>query len=135
MFSGAGRQWITMSKEKLRFSPEDRAFFKRFGERLSALRKDRGMTQVQLAKVLCCSQQRIVSFEKGIRRMPLSELRLVADALDVSFEDLLGTPGRPGKRGPASKLERQLETVAKLPRSQQRFVSRWLDAVIQQAQP
>jgi hypothetical protein len=38
------------------------------------------------------------------------------------------------KRGPTPKLQRQLEQLQDLPRSQQRFVSQMLDTVLQQAE-
>ncbi|WP_199775610.1 hypothetical protein [Microbulbifer pacificus] len=37
------------------------------------------------------------------------------------------------KRGPAPKLQRQIEQVALLPKAKQKFVSEMLETVIQQA--
>jgi len=62
-------------------SPEDEAFFKEFGKRLAALRRKRGLTQTELADLLGLKQPRILSFEKGRRRMPLSHLKPFAEAL------------------------------------------------------
>lgn len=116
-------------------SPEDQDFFHKLGERIAALRNQRGLTQVQLAEALGYSQQQVLSFEKGRRRVPVSALPDLSKALGVSVEELLGTAGgRPAKRGPTSKLQRQLEQLSQLPRSQQRFVSQMLDTVLQQAQ-
>ena len=36
----------------------------------------------------------------------------------------------PGKRGPASRLEQQLDAVTRLPKGEQRFVSKMLDNVL-----
>lgn len=118
---------------KPRMSPADKLFFQKLGARIAALRKERGLTQVQLAEVLGCSQQRLQAFEKGARRMPLSEFPRYAKALGVSAEELLGTQAGPGKRGPAPKLQRQLERLLDLPKSQQRVVSHMIDGVLQQA--
>jgi hypothetical protein len=38
--------------------------------------------------------------------------------------------GARSKRGPASKLELQLDAISRLPRSKQRFISDMLDAVL-----
>jgi hypothetical protein len=37
------------------------------------------------------------------------------------------------KRGPAPKLQQQIERIQKLPKSRQRFVMEMLDTVLQQA--
>jgi hypothetical protein len=43
-----------------------------------------------------------------------------------------GAEAQPGKRGPTPKLQRQLEQLSQVPRSQQRFISETLDTVLQQ---
>lgn len=115
-------------------SKEERAFFIAFGERLATLRKDRGLTQVQLAGLLDVSQQAITAYESGQRRVPISTLPLLAHTLGVSVEDLIGVPAKrgTGKRGPAPKLQQQLEQLSRLPKAQQRLVSQLIDTVLQQ---
>jgi hypothetical protein len=51
------------------------------------------------------------------------------------MEALIGVPSArsTGKRGPAPKLQHQLEQVSRLPKAQQKFVSQMLDTVLQQA--
>ena len=120
----------TMSRTPL--SEEEKRFFERLGERLSTLRRERELTQAQLAEALGVTQQRIQSFEKGNRRMPVSVLPDLVEVLDASYEDLLGSRGARTKRGPPSKLERHLKQVSKLPPSQQRVVLKMLDGVLQQ---
>ena len=115
-------------------TPEDKVFFKRLGDRISTLRKERGLTQVQLAELLGYSQQQVLSFEKGRRRVPVSALPSLAGILGVSIEELLGADKNSSKRGPTPKLQRQLEMLSRLPRSKQRFVSQMLDTVLQQSE-
>jgi len=112
---------------------EEQTFFQKLGERIATLRNERGLTQVQLAELLGCSQQQVLSFEKGRRRVPVSALPGLSKALGVPVEDLLGAKSQAAKRGPTPKLQRQLEQLSQLPRSQQRFVSQMLDTVLQQA--
>jgi len=116
-------------------SNEERAFFVAFGERLAALRKAQGLTQVQLADLLDVSQQAITAYESGQRRVPISTLPRLADTLGVGIEELIGTPHRrgTGKRGPAPKLQQQLERVHALPKAKQRMVSEVLDSLLAQA--
>jgi len=106
------------------------------GNRITALRKDAGLTQVQLAQALNVSQQAVQSWETGRRRIQISILPAVAKILSVSLEGLLGeeTLISPRKRGPASRLEQQFQVISQLPKSKQKFVSEMLDAVIAKAQ-
>jgi transcriptional regulator with XRE-family HTH domain len=114
---------------------EEKDFFVALGGRIAALRKEAGLTQAQLGEALGISQQHMASFEAGRRRVPVSALSLLGRALGVTVEDLLGDTAAPAtkRRGPAPKLQRQLERVSRLPRAQQRFVSEFLDTVLQQA--
>jgi transcriptional regulator with XRE-family HTH domain len=118
---------------RLTMSPEEKSFFRKLGSRIALLRKERGLTQVQLAEMLGISQQQVLSFEKGRRKVPVSALPNLSKALGVSIEEIVGTETRAGKRGPTPKLQRQLEQLRKLPRSKQRFVSEMIDTVLQQA--
>lgn len=112
---------------------EDKAFFVNLGKRITTLRTRIGLTQVQLAEALGYSQQQILSFEKGRRKVPVSALPELSRSLGVSIDQLLGLDDKASKRGPPSKLQHQIEQLSKLPRSKQRFVSEMLDAVLQQA--
>ncbi len=118
---------------RMAVSPEDRAFFKNLGQRIARLRKERGLTQVQLAEILGVSQQHMQSFEKGRRRVPVSALPILSKTLGVPVEELIGMKTHESKRGPTPKLQRQLEQLQQLPRSKQRFVSQMLDTVLQQS--
>lgn len=112
---------------------QDHTLIEEIGQRIADLRKRDGMTQVQLAEVLGCSQQRVVALEKGRLRVPVTELPTLSRLFGVSIEALLGLETEEtGKRGPTPKLQRQLEELAQLPRGQQRFVSQMLDTVLQQ---
>lgn len=94
------------------------------------LRKAQSVTPVHLAEWLGVSQQTVTAYEVGRRRMPVSTL---APLLGVSLEELLGQESKAGKRGPAPKLERQMERIQELTKPKQRFVMAVLDTVIAQA--
>jgi len=113
-------------------SPVEKAFFQKLGERIATLRKARGLTQVQLAEVLGVSQQQVVSFEKGRRRVPASALPELSRVLGVSVENLIGAEPGPAKRGPKPKLQQQLEQLSRLPKPKQKFVMEMIDTVLQQ---
>jgi transcriptional regulator with XRE-family HTH domain len=100
---------------------------------MAQLRRARGLTQVQLAEELGCSQQQIVSFEKGRSRIQLSSLVAISKTFEVSLDELVGLTAMPRKRGPTSLLEQQLEQVLQLSRSKQRLASKILEGLLESA--
>lgn len=111
------------------------AFFKEMGARIAQARKERGLTQQQLADALGISQQTLAHYEVGRVGVGAPMLPRLSELLDLSFDEiLLGHPTVriPGKRGPASRLEQQLDAIARLPKAEQRAVSTLLTAVLAQ---
>jgi len=113
--------------------PDHKKFFTKLGARVAALRKECGTTQRQLAEILGCSQQQVVSFEKARCKIPVPTLVVMAETFGVSLEELVGIEKGPKKKRSLAKLERQMEQLARLPKAKQRFVSEMLDTVLQQA--
>jgi len=112
---------------------DEKLFFKQLGARIAELRKTHGLTQVQLAEALKLTQQMIASYEVGRRRVPVSLLPAIAHALAVSIDVLIGQKeATPGKRGPAPKLQQQMERIQRLPKAKQRFVMEMIDTVLAQ---
>lgn len=116
-------------------SDDERAFYVQLGQRIAGLRRDRGLTQVQLAEALGVAQQTLAHYEAGRLRLLAGALPTLADQLGVSVEDLIGTPARrtTGKRGPAPRMQQQLEQVSRLPRAKQRIVSDVIESLIAQS--
>lgn len=116
-------------------TPDERTFFEGLGQRIAQARKDADMTQVQLAERLGIEQPQLASYEVGRRRVPVSLLPGLARTLGVTIEALVdedGSVAGPSKRGPASRLQRQLDAIAQLPKAQQRVVTTMLDAMLAQ---
>lgn len=87
---------------------------------------------MQLADMLGLSQQAITTYESGQRRVPISALPALADALGTSIEGVLGVASKrsPGKRGPQPKIAQQLERIQALPAAEQRAIVKVLDSVL-----
>ena len=108
-----------------------------FGTRLTELRKQAGLTQVELGDKVGVSNRVIAYYEQDEAQPPGAMLASLADALGVTTDELLGlkpakarkngTPPRPGRR---SKLEEQFQAVRRLPRGDQQFVSKLLDQLL-----
>ena len=113
----------------------DDDFCKALGQRIAHLRKDRGLTQVQLAAQLGVIQQTLSHYESGRLRVPLVQLPRLAEIFELSLDELLtGQPAthQPGKRGPVSRVQQQLMAITAMPKSKQKAVSLMLDALIAQ---
>ena len=61
-----------------------------FSERLKKLRKDTGLTQVDVASKLGISQQAYASWERGAKKPTQENLVKIAQILDVSIDYLVG---------------------------------------------
>lgn len=101
-----------------------------FGERLAEARQRAGLSQVQVAEALGMSQRTVAHWER--KRSPVypDQLVTLCELLSVSPEELLGTGSPSRKRGRESKLRRQVSAIEKLPRSDQLYVSRFLEQVL-----
>lgn len=127
------RQIIAMERTAMAISQDEREFFVALGSRIALHRKDSNLTQVQLAETLGVSQPTMNAYELGQRRVPVSALPVLAKALGVGLEELLGESSTATKkRGPAPKLQQQVERLAQLPKAQQRVVMQMLDGVLAQ---
>jgi transcriptional regulator with XRE-family HTH domain len=112
---------------------DEKDYFKVLGSRVAQLRKDQNLTQVQLAETLGMSQQMVASYEVGRRRIPVSMLQSLAQALSVDIDGLLGDAAKAHtKRGPAPVLARHMERISALPKTQQKFVIQVLESVLAQ---
>lgn len=58
--------------------------------RLKEIRKDKDLTQEDIAKVLSTSQVQYSRYEMGIRLLPIDKLVILADFYNVSTDYLLG---------------------------------------------
>lgn len=122
-------------------SPADQPYFKAIGGRIAKAHAAADLTQVQFSEALGISQPQLAFYEFGKRRVPASMLPGLAELLGISIEALIAddtaaqvsaaTPRRT-RDGPVSKLEQQLNAITRLPRAEQKFVSKMLDKVLAQ---
>jgi transcriptional regulator with XRE-family HTH domain len=111
----------------------ERDFFIALGARIAKQRKEQDITQVQLAELLGISQQTVNSYETGRRRIPVSLLPDIAKRLGVAVEALITDDRKAAaKRGPAPKLQQQMDRITQLPRARQQFVMQVIESVLAQ---
>lgn len=91
---------------------------------------------MQLAATLGVAQQTMAHYEGGTLRVAVALLPMLDSTLGLSLEGLAGSEGasnKKAKRGPAPKIQQQLERVSQLPRARQRMVGEVLDSLLAQA--
>lgn len=106
------------------------------GQRLAQLRKDRGVTQVEMADHLGISQPVYSGYERGELRLHGELLVKLARILKVSADEILGLEQSPPTRAPRDRrLLRRLQEIDRLSKRDREALMRTLDAFLLKAQP
>jgi transcriptional regulator with XRE-family HTH domain len=107
-----------------------------FGQRMAALRQQKGLTQVQFAERMQTTQKMIDYYERRSPNPTLDVMQKIAAALEVSVTELLGeeavTIRTARKSGPISKVQKVFDEVARLPRRQQEKIVEVVSALMTQ---
>jgi len=104
------------------------------GERLARLRKERGITQVEMAELLGVSQPNVSDYERGELRLHGELLVKLARILKVSADAILGLEETPPARAPRDRrLLRRLQDVDRLSKRDREALLRTLDAFLSKA--
>jgi transcriptional regulator with XRE-family HTH domain len=104
------------------------------GKRVARLRKERGITQVELAKRIGIIQSMVSAYEHDNLRLSAEMAMRFALALGISVEELLSTKNSPHPfRKPSRKVMRRMEQIEKLPPRKQEFVLQALDSLLRGA--
>jgi transcriptional regulator with XRE-family HTH domain len=110
------------------------------GARVAQLRKERGITQVEVASLLGVSQPVVSAYERGAVPLRAEQLAALAVRLRVSADVLLGLKGAaaPAAVAPSTadaRLARRLRDARTLPRRDKEALLRTLDAFLGRAAP
>lgn len=104
------------------------------GERLAQLRRERGITQAELAEKLGLAQPNVSDYERSILRLNADLILKLTEILKVSADELLGiSESKPGRPGGNRRLARRLTEIERLPRRDQEALLRTIDAFLQKA--
>jgi transcriptional regulator with XRE-family HTH domain len=103
----------------------------RFGERLAALRKAAGFTQVELAAEIGTTQRMLAYYEGQSDYPPVHLLPALAQALSVSTDELLGVTRLTRAKAPSGRLHRRLAQLEQMPPKEKRQVLQVLDTFLE----
>jgi transcriptional regulator with XRE-family HTH domain len=105
-----------------------------FGARLALLRKAAGYTQMELAKEIGVSQRVIAYYEGETQHPPANLLPKLAQALNITTDELLGI--KPVNKAPKadSRLQRRFRQIEKMDAREKRQIIQLLDTFIEREQ-
>lgn len=102
------------------------------GARIARYRKERGLSQAELAERLEVSQNLISAYEVGKVRIGADTIVALARTFKVSADELLGLKHPPHDEVlPSRRLLRRLARFDSLPRRRQDALLQTIDAVLQ----
>lgn len=106
-----------------------------FGSRLAQLRKQRGLTQVELAERVGISQPLLSYYENESQSVPTWLLAQLAETLDVSLDELvLGKAARSAAKirrsTRLSRLGKRIREIESLPPADQKAILLVLDGLL-----
>ena len=93
-----------------------------FGKRIATVRKSRGLSQRDLASKVGISNRMIAYYEAQTNRPPAAKLPVIANALKISIDELLGNSPLSVKEPLNGRLWKRLQAVEKLPPQAQKQV-------------
>lgn len=102
------------------------------GQRIAQLRRDRGLTQSELAEKLGVSQPVVSDYENDVIRLPADVVAQIATLLSGSTDELLGLKPTVDAQSTLQnrRLSRRLKDIEKLPRRDQDALLRTIEAFI-----
>jgi len=104
-----------------------------FGERIAALRRERGWTQPELASRLGTTVKMVTYYEREAQNPTRKTIEQFAEIFGVSPVEIMGeTNGvkRTRKPGPPSRLLQLTERLSNLPRQKQKVVIEMLEGFL-----
>jgi transcriptional regulator with XRE-family HTH domain len=120
-----GRSCV-MPKTKVQINPDEEPF----GARLARFRQAAGYSQRDLARETGISQRMIAYYEKQPQYPPVHVLKVLAQALGISPQEIMGQKG--GKAEPRDmRIRRRLEEIERLEEKEKRQVIQLLDTFIE----
>ena len=98
-----------------------------FSKNMIRLRKERKMTQTELADLTGLSKRMIAYYETEAVKPPIDKVDIIAKALNVSINDLLGIKEEPGETQKDlthvdSRTLKKLNMILSLPKHQRHII-------------
>ena len=100
-----------------------------FGKRLARIRKEKGLTQVELAEKLGIIQVLVSDYERDKLRPYYDTVINFSKVLEVSADELLGLiTNKKNDYQPSLKIARRMKKIEGLPEVHQKFILKAIDS-------
>jgi transcriptional regulator with XRE-family HTH domain len=109
---------------------QDASVRKALGKRIKQLRKEKGLTQKELAKQVNCSHAQLNKYESGLNTPPLDRLLLLAEVLGTSVDYLLAGQGNGKPPLHSQRLIQRFQTIEEFGSDDRETIIKVLDAMI-----
>jgi transcriptional regulator with XRE-family HTH domain len=122
---------------KLKDLPEIEAdLTQKIGNRISAIRKKRGITQIQLAEAVGITQKLVSSYEVGRITLSAEMLLRLAKSLGTTADEILGLKDQSTDVPALSlRLMKRMSVIEKMPEIKKKHILRTLDDSIKANSP
>jgi transcriptional regulator with XRE-family HTH domain len=131
----ADTRWEAVELPQKRAEP-GREAVETIAQRLARIRRERGMTQVELAQRLGVAQPVVSDYERGELRLHGQLIVKLSQILGVSSEELLGLKKAPSNGALKNRrLLRRLQAIERLPRRDQQALLRTIDRFLDSFRP
>ena len=101
------------------------------GQNICQLRKDLGISQVELAQILEINKRTLCSYEKGLRKVPINLLPTISHCLKVSTDKLLGLEEiEQDRRSADVKLMKRFQKISSLPEDKKKTIVQIIDTLL-----
>lgn len=85
--------------------------------KLKYYREKLGLSQAELSKKICISQQSISAYEKGTREPDINTINIICDFFNITSDELLGRTEMPNDLSMAASSDIDLAKLAKIDKS------------------
>ena len=103
------------------------------GQHLAKLRKEKALTQIELAELVGISQSALTDYERGKLRLHDKLILKIAEVLKITTDELLGKKNNKTTNISSLRLSRRLKEIEKLAPADQKVLLRNIDLFIQSA--
>ena len=108
--------------------------FTELSQRLRDIRKEKGYTQIKLAKISGVSRRMIGHYETNVIRPSIDKVKKLAETLDVSLDELLGiTPKKKKKKEEdvSYKIMKKVRVIEELPTRDQNMIFSLINSLVE----
>ena len=105
------------------------------GQRIARLRREKGMTQIELADILGVTQPVVSDYEHGALRVHGELIIQLAEIFGTSANEILGLEPKGKSDAPIKnrRLYRRVQAIDQLPKRDQEALLRTIDAFLSKA--